>query len=433
MKVEAKNQDVPGIIIKRNNDAPDFTDSLVNNRIQLLIEGYIQYRNIDLQEYIDDNKILNLLIPLEDLREWYPGPNWKKDIARACRAQMSKREEIETGTGDFEMINSLLAYAKLSDEGLLLSIIPKILQYYLVKRPTSYTILIEYSITARFLSKYSHQIYWELCKHDNPEKQYSFFITPEQLNKIFKTKYKSASLGEKVLSVSQAEILQLYKQNLAPRYYTFTEKREVIGKCKKIVGWEVKIHNAERKNRELEKAKDAYEKIVSILEKYIPQYKLNILNQLKGFNSEKIIHIWMRLEKFELSDKQQIKHIPAYLCNIISHYDINPYAKKGKKAEEESIGGWLFKEEEDLMAIGLSMWLKAYNHINESKTLTNDVKKLFGEVKFWSYEIVEGSHILTLRLSRNALYYIKTYYESGFINLLKKYFPNDLSTRYYAV
>ena len=40
------------VLIKRNNQAPGFTSSLAGNRSQMLIERYIQYNSINVQEYI---------------------------------------------------------------------------------------------------------------------------------------------------------------------------------------------------------------------------------------------------------------------------------------------------------------------------------------------------------------------------------------------
>lgn len=46
------------------------------------------------------------------------------------------------------------------------------------------------------------------------------------------------------------------------------------------------------------KAQEAYLKIDKFLEEKLDKYRINILSQIKNFNSEKIILIWMRLENY---------------------------------------------------------------------------------------------------------------------------------------
>lgn len=83
---------------------------------------------------------------------------------------------------------------------------------------------------------------------------------------------------------------------------------------------------------------------------------MNILTQIKAFDSDKIIQIWMRFEKFKIDDTSHIRDKVAYLCSILPHYGINPhnvpkvkpkvlksllYLKKKKKTLElEYAVGW---------------------------------------------------------------------------------------------
>ena len=73
---------------------------------------------------------------------------------------------------------TLFAYAELTDEGLFLDVVPKVLQNYIVGNGNPYTSL-EYNLTTKFESKFCHEIYWEICKHDNPREKYKFFSDPK--------------------------------------------------------------------------------------------------------------------------------------------------------------------------------------------------------------------------------------------------------------
>lgn len=87
------------VLIKRNNQAPGFTSSLAGNRSQMLIERYIQYNSINVQEYIKTNRILTMVIPIDILRKWYPGPNWKKILPRSVSVKcvISNRKLCQMG------------------------------------------------------------------------------------------------------------------------------------------------------------------------------------------------------------------------------------------------------------------------------------------------------------------------------------------------
>ena len=100
------------VVIKRNNQAPGFTSSLAGNRSQMLIERYIQYNSINVQEYIETNRILTMVIPIDILRKWYPGPNWIKDIAKVCFGKMRDIKQETMPNGIFKVM-SLFAYAEL--------------------------------------------------------------------------------------------------------------------------------------------------------------------------------------------------------------------------------------------------------------------------------------------------------------------------------
>lgn len=412
----------PDVLIKRNNEAPGFSSSLTGNRGQLIIERYIQQQNIDLDDYIQNERVLNILIPVNILRQWYPGPNWKKDLAKVCSAQIRDMKEIKMRNGNFKMMR-LIAYAELSDEGLLLSVLPQVLHYYLVGPKSPYVTSIEYNITTQFSSRFSHEIYWEICKHDNPREQYTFFITPKELNERFETKYNVTNIVKEILQPTQEEIKMLYDQNLSPRYFTYNEKREQ----RKIVGWELKVHNIDRENKERIKTKECYLKIDECLQRYVPQYKLNILSQIRSFNYEQMTQLWLRLEKFDHDNKSGIRSLPAYVCTILQHYGIKPYSNKKDNVKTNT----LFEKEEEDTAKGLAGYFRVMTHINNSKSISSDVKNLFNTVKFYSFSEKEDGYLLTLRLSTTTYQTIKTYFSGLFHEIMMLYFPNNTDVKYY--
>ena len=417
------------VLIKRNNQAPGFTSSLAGNRSQMLIERYIQYNCINVQEYIKTNRILTMVIPIDILRKWYPGPNWKKDIAKVCFGKMRDIKQETMPNGNFKMM-TLFAYAELTDEGLFLDVVPKVLQNYIVGNGNPYTSL-EYNLTTKFESKFCHEIYWEICKHDNPREKYKFFLTPNEINEKFATKYNVTNILEKILKPTQEEIKRLYEQNFSPRFFTFEERREVVGKCKKITGWEFTVYNQERNRRQDIKAQEAYLKIDKFLEEKLDKYRINILSQIKNFNSEKIILIWMRLENYMSQDVTTIRNEVAYLCSILSKYGINPHSSTKGKTEYSDMP--LFEKEEKDTSYGIRCWLQCSNHIAESSTASNDVKKLFEQVHFYSYASSDEGNKLILSVDNEEVHRnIKTYLLSNLQELLSKYFPQPLTFNFHV-
>src|SRR5699024_1891892 len=141
------------------------------------------------------------------------------------------------------------------------------------------------------------------------------------------------------------------------RFFTYEERREVIGKCKKLVGWEFKIYNEIRDKKQDIKAQEAYRNIDSFLQENLPKYRMNILTQIKAFDSDKIIQIWMRFEKFKIDDTSHIRDKVAYLCSILPHYGINPHNVPKSKTKGTEIPPLFEKEEKDT-GIGIRCWME---------------------------------------------------------------------------
>lgn len=67
-------------LIKRNNSAPDFPSTLILSRSQMIVERYIQEYSYNLEDYIQNRRILTVNIDIQTLRNWYPTKHWKKDL-----------------------------------------------------------------------------------------------------------------------------------------------------------------------------------------------------------------------------------------------------------------------------------------------------------------------------------------------------------------
>lgn len=65
-------------LIKRNNSAPDFPSTLILSRSQMIVERYIQEYSYNLEDYIQNRRILTVDIDIQTLRNWYPTKHWKK-------------------------------------------------------------------------------------------------------------------------------------------------------------------------------------------------------------------------------------------------------------------------------------------------------------------------------------------------------------------
>ena len=104
-------------------------------------------------------------------------------------------------------------------------------------------------------------MYWEMLKHDDPRDNYKFFLTPTEINKKFDIKYNVTNILDKILIPTQTEIKKLFDAGLSPRFFTYQERRELVGKCKKIAGWEFTVHNDSRTKRQDIEAQESFMKI----------------------------------------------------------------------------------------------------------------------------------------------------------------------------
>lgn len=419
-------------IIKRNNTAPGFPPSIIRNRSQLLIERYMQVASIDLQSYIDDQRILKLEIPILTLKDWYPTPNWKKDIKKLCSDLFEIRFHHESPNGDFDYM-SLLSRSKLDDKGLHLTIDPEVLKYY-VLTPEAHSSSLDYNLTNKFKISYSYQIYWLMVINDVPEEKYRFYLTPEKINEMFETKYHNKNIVDKILIPTQNDIKGVYEQGFSPRFFTYEERREVVGKCKKIVGWEIIIHNEARTRRYEIASQEAYREIDILLKKYLPKFRINVLAQVRVFDAEKILNLRDRLQKFNNDPKDQIGNITGYITAILqTGYGIKPRSSKVEKDKIET--SFLFSKEEKDTNRGIEYWGKCKEHIENTTELTVVVKDLFKTLRFYSYTETEDHSELTLSTSKQAYDLIEN--SNEYIQCLRlillKYFPANIRLQYVCI
>ncbi len=411
-------------LLKRNKQAPGFSTSIVRNRSQLLIERYIQVLNYNLQEYIRNQRILKLDIPPEILRTWYPTPNWKKDIDKMIKDFMKVKGKPDAD-GNFDYM-SLFSRAILDNQGLHLNVDPEVLQIYIISSNTPYTSL-DYNLTNYFKCSYTYEMYWEMLKHDNPYDQFKFFLTPKAINQKFGIKYNVTNIVEKIIVPTQQEIKFFFDEGRAPRFFTYKERRELIGKCKKVTGWEFTVHNESRVKRQDIEAQEVFLKIDFFLRKYLEKMRLNILDQIRMMSSDKIIQLWMRLEKFENSDTSHIHTKVGYLCYILKCYGINPKSRKIDQAK--IVNAPLFQKEEKDTAAGIGYWFECIKHIKESNA-SEQVKALFEKLNFYDYKETDSESILTFKTSHEVYNSIETYFINDFRYVLLKYFPANIKIIY---
>lgn len=406
-------------LLKRNNSAPDFTKSLIKSRTELLVEMFIQKNNFDLQEYIDSQKILKINIPTSVLKEWYPTPNWKKDVTNMVN-QLNSITRLEKGANGSFKYYALISFSKFDDEaGLQLNSDPESLKSFIIDSHTSYTLL-DYELTNKFTCSYSHQLYWLVCKHDNSLCNYTLYLTPDEINNMFETKYENKDISKKVILPFSKEIQTLFESGETNRNVTVETDWKVIGKRKQIVGWIIKIQNTDRQSKiELNAIQDL-KTIDSIIQEYLPKYKRNILNQVRKSDPELIVALSKRLESFVKSDKSSIENIKGYLYRLLEIFKIQPN-KKTPITYSDIKNSSIFEKEEKDNAEGILKWLKCVDYWNNLPTIV----PIFKQLSFYSYTKMIESNELTISMPSKATYeIIKNDFYEVFTTPIQKEFPN---------
>lgn len=402
--------------LKRNNEAPDFPTNIVKSRAELLVEMFVQKNEYNLQEFIDSQRIFKINIPIQILREWYPTPNWKKDVTKMVR-QLNKVSRFESQpNGDFEYY-SLISFSKFSEEtGLQLNSDPEALRKFLIDSKSSYTML-DYELTNKFRCVYSHQLYWLICKHDNAYHDYKMYITPEEINRMFNLKYQSSDIKRFIFGPFKKELQKLYEDGETTRFVDIEDDCKVIGRRKQIIGFIIKINNSDRTNKIDLEALNAFKLVENIIQKYLPKYKRNIMQQLQVSKPEIIVALWVRLSDFDKSNKSEISNIPGYLCTILEVFQIKPHKKINITAAQIA-ESTLFDKEEKLTAEGIAAWMKCTEYW-QSDAASEDVKSLFSVVRFDSYSrsSIDGHPKLVLSLPNENVY---NSIELRYLDFLKK-------------
>lgn len=416
------------LMIKRNNEAPDFPSILVLSRSQMIVERYLQEYYPRLDDYVNEQRILIIDIDIKTLRSWYPTKNWKRDIEFTCKYMMNLRKSVGR-KGSFSYF-TLLSYANLDEDGLHIHVDPIVMKKYIIgenKPSTSF----DYSLSNKFKGIYTHEFYWLMCLNDNPRSGYSFTLDVEWFHQNFDIQYENKDIRKNIIIPVQEEIKRFYDEKLCPCYFEFSECRELIGKNTSIIAWEFKIFNDSRKNKRQLQAHNAYTEVDNFLKKYLPKFRVNVLEQIRVLDSEKIIHIWMRLQKFESSDKDSINNKSAYVYYILQRYGIDPKAKKKLELQPNTgVASPLFEKEERDTAAGISFWLKTIRHIDESPAVLPDVKKLFNQLNFFSYTEEEKENVITFKTSMEVYVAIENNFINEFAEVLKRYFPSPLKVMY---
>lgn len=412
-------------LMKRNNSAPDFPSTLILSRSQLIVERYLQEYAYNLEDYIKNRRILTVDIDIPTLRSWYPTKHWKKDLENTCLYMMNARKGNST-KGGFELY-SLLTFAELDETGLHVNVDPTVLQKYIIASNVS-TTDIDFGLQNKFKGVYTHEFYWLTCLNDQPCFGYKFSLTPEWINDKFGVNYQNSNIKAQIIIPSQEEMKKFYDNKLCPRYFTFEEIRQVVGKCTKIIRWEFTIHNENREDKRKIEANKAYREINKFLAEHLPKYRINILDQIRLFDTEHIIRIWMRLTKYVVSDKEQIRNRTAYLFYILEKYDV--YPKRKNKASAPLISTPLFQKEEKDTAAGIRYWTECMRHIEESPNASREVKDLFKKLCFYTYVEDENENIITFQTSKDAYTSIETYFSKVFEEVLQRYFPSPLKVFY---
>lgn len=229
------------------------------------------------------NLTLNFVIPIDTLRQWYPGPNWKKNLKKLL--SLSNKEQVTD--------NFLFTHATFTEEGLHISINPQTLAFYSIDNTTPYS-KIDYNVTIHFLCKYSHEIYWRICKHCNYT---SFLLNPKGINHCFRTQYNISNINNKILMPVQKEMQQLYKQRILPQYFEYERIKE-IENLRKISTYKIIIlpilHNTTyiatpiTPVRTTTPKQQLLKEIKKLLHKQPPLYEKYILQQIKQLDDERI-------------------------------------------------------------------------------------------------------------------------------------------------
>lgn len=311
-------------LFRRNNEAPDLTGTLVRNRTQFMVEKYLQNFNVPIENFIANNQYLDLKIPVEIIRSWYPSPSWKKDLEIMCDKLLNKRVSIKSENGNFRSYN-LLSYAALTSDGLELHIEPSALKIYLLDNEVARTD-VDYNASNFFESKFSHQIYWECLKHANAASGYQFKITPERIHTLFGNKYTANTIVIKILEPVRREFEDLYKRGILMLSFTYKDVRLPKAKTTYIDHWIIEIHSREREKRGSQQMEEWIKDIEAFIQSYLPLKKDIIMPQVSRMEFAILGKLYARICKMRNGELEKKDKPYNYICQVLmsEEYNINP-------------------------------------------------------------------------------------------------------------
>lgn len=256
------------------------------------------------------NKHLAVNIPYRRLKAWDMNDNMSRDLRNAVKSLRKKDYEIKTEDGWID--TGFITYATYSEkEGLYIEVskalVPALLE---VSRGfTPYNAVVALSLQ----SKYSQRFYEWCCQWKDTG---WFEFTPDKLNDVLLTNLVTGALKDRVISVAQKELDELYRDGQCDVYFTVKEERGGKGRGGGLKKWRFNVHHKDSGKALPNATGEDYLYVMDFLKKSFGPTKKDLINkaanQILGMNCVKAV-----AERFEKIVPNKIQNMGGYVRKLL--------------------------------------------------------------------------------------------------------------------
>lgn len=252
---------------------------------------------------------LTINIPYNKLKTWDINDNMSRDLKRAVRDLRKKDYYITTGDGWID--TGFITYAKFSEKtGLELEIskalVPALLDY--AKGFTAYNAVVAMGLK----SKYSQRFYEWCCRWRDTG---WFEFSPDQLNDILQLDLKTGALNDRVISVAQAELQDLFFKSQNDVYFTVKEERGGRGRGGGLKKWRFAVVSRNNVKNTTEANSEEFLYVMDTIKKAWPgQHELvnKASTQILASQSIKTV-----AERFGKINMRTVNNLGGYIRGIL--------------------------------------------------------------------------------------------------------------------
>ena len=285
----------------------------------------IMENETNLQSLIERKETLSFIIPIDEIKSWYPNRLYERDLKEAAHWLSTKNVSYRTPNG--WVFTQLVSAAEFNREtGLEVYIVPQALSLYHVGKEQFTLLDFDASMA---LTKKSSQFFYDKCCMWRSVKRFEY--TPDELRSALDLKYPNNRIKQRILLPACEDLKKCFKEGISDLCFDIEEIVDKKSSGGAILKWIFRIRTTEsiEKGNEILETLEYKRYILDSLKNIMPGHIANIAAQLDVFSSDKLQDLYDRVNLLIEKDipSNKIKDLKSYTFILLrDEFGINPNA-----------------------------------------------------------------------------------------------------------